>query len=79
MIGFVAGGIYAAVFAVMGAAMLAQNGNGGGGALFVALGSLCIMPVVYGGLSFVFGALYAFIFNISTRFTGGLEIEVEES
>ena len=35
-------------------------------------------PIVYGILGFIFGALYAFIYNVSAGVVGGIEIELED-
>jgi len=36
-----------------------------------------LMPVVYGVTGFIFGALFAFLYNLAAKWMGGIEIEVE--
>lgn len=40
-------------------------------------GAIIIFPIIYGIMGFIGGIISAFIFNLVTRFTGGLEVEVE--
>ena len=44
-----------------------------GGAIFVAV----LLPIFYGVIGFIFGALMAFIYNAISYAIGGLEIELE--
>ena len=78
VIGLLVGLMYALVFLVVGASRM---GSGGEGAGFLAGGAfvVCVAPIVYGGISFVMGALYAFVFNVVTDMMGGLELTVEET
>lgn len=36
------------------------------------------IPIIYGLLGFIFGALFAWVYNIIAKKTGGLEIELSE-
>jgi hypothetical protein len=36
-------------------------------------------PVIYGLLGFIFGALFAWVYNIVAKKTGGIEIELSET
>lgn len=47
-----------------------------GGGFFMGFGLM--MPIVYGIMGLVFGAIGAFVYNVVAGFTGGLEVEVEE-
>lgn len=40
---------------------------------------IVIVPVFYGVLMFVFGALYALIYNVAAGFVGGVEMEFEQA
>jgi len=40
-------------------------------------GSLVVLPVVYGVLGFILGALTAWLYNLVASWTGGLELELE--
>jgi hypothetical protein len=48
-----------------------------GGIAFVALGLFA--PFFYGGIGFVFGALGAWVYNLTAKWLGGIQIELEES
>lgn len=77
-LGLILGIIYGLIFMVAGAAMMSQSDGPGAG--FGILGGLAVMvfvPVFYGVLMFIFGALYAVIYNISAGFVGGIEMEFE--
>ena len=78
VIGLLVGMIYAAVFMVMGASMMGGGAEEGAGLLAVGAGAVCVVPILYGVLSFVMGAVYAFVFNLAVGVIGGLELEVEE-
>lgn len=45
----------------------------GGGLL-----ALIFIPVIYGGLAFVFGVLYAVVYNFSYKWHGGVELEYDD-
>jgi hypothetical protein len=36
-----------------------------------------LMPLVYGGMGFVFGALGALLYNVLARWVGGFEVELD--
>jgi hypothetical protein len=64
-----------------GAAALSEEGSPGGafvGMLFGA-GSIVILPIVYGILGAVTMLIAAWLFNVSAKIAGGLEIEVQQS
>lgn len=42
-------------------------------------GAVVFLPVIYGVMGFVFGALAGWIYNITAGLIGGLEIELEEA
>ena len=82
-LGLIIGVIYGLIMMTVGAAMLTQNSSGAGpGAGVGIIGGLIMMiviPIFYGVLSFIFGALYAVIYNIAAGFVGGLEMEFENT
>ena len=45
------------------------------GSPFVGVASVVILPFLYGILGFITGICTGFIFNLATKFVGGLEIE----
>src|ERR1041384_8060116 len=82
VIGLVIGVIYGLVIMAVGSAFLAQaGGDRGGPAAFggVLIGLLVMIgvPLFYGALGFVMGAVYALIFNAASSFLGGPELQVE--
>jgi ABC-type phosphate transport system permease subunit len=49
-----------------------------GGAIFGMLfgaGAIVVLPIFYGVLSFIMGAIYAALYNLASKWVGGLEIE----
>lgn len=53
---------------------------GGPGAAFLPLfgiGMAIFLPILYGVLGFVFGALGAFLYNLFSGWAGGIEVELE--
>jgi hypothetical protein len=54
---------------------------GAGAAAFgflFGIGAIVIMPVAYGVMGFVGGALGAFIYNLVSGFVGGMELELRD-
>lgn len=76
MIGLVFGGLVS-LFSVLGSAIgMAQGQQGAGfGALF-GIGAVILMPLLYGCLGFVGGILGAFLYNVTARFSGGIELDL---
>ena len=71
---------FMAMAAVGGMAGAANHGHALFGAAFGIVGGvamLVMIPVFYGVAGFVGGVLQAFIFNIATRYVGGLKVETE--
>jgi len=64
-----------------GAAMMSAGGRGGllggGGGIIAGLLFMIGIPIFYGAIGFVFGAIGALIYNIFAGIVGGIEIEVE--
>lgn len=84
LLGLVIGAIYALfalLFAVIGIAGAQQSSDAfAGGALGVVfgIGSIIFFPIIYGIFGFLGGLLTGFVYNLVTRFVGGLEIDVEQ-
>lgn len=73
LIGLIVGLIFSLV-ALVGAAI----GGSGSSALF-GIGAVIILPIFYGGLGFVGGALTAWLYNLIASRIGGLEVEFEDN
>jgi hypothetical protein len=43
--------------------------------MFFGVGAIIILPIFYGVVSFVGGALYAALYNLAAKWVGGIEIE----
>jgi len=77
LMGLVEGAILSAVFLVMPMASPAQHQMPPWmGALFGGL-SVVFFPILFGVMGAIFGALGAVIYNVSARYVGGIEVEVE--
>lgn len=77
-LGLIIGVIYGLIIMTVGAALM--SGHGGMGAGFGIVGGLFAMiliPAFYGVIAFVFGALYAFVYNIAAGFVGGIELDLQ--
>lgn len=80
--GLIIGVIYGLIFMVFGAALMSggrDTASLGGGGIAVGLVIMIVMPIFYGVLGFVFGALGGVIYNVAAGFMGGLEIELEST
>lgn len=49
----------------------------GGGGLIAGVMIMILLPIFYGVIGFVFGAISALVYNLFSGMIGGLEIEVE--
>ena len=59
---------------------VASRQAGGPGAAFGAMfgfGVAVMMPVIYAIMGFIMGALGAFIYNLISKWIGGIEVELE--
>lgn len=76
-------GLLYGTLALFPAAMLAFAGVAhahDGHPLLLALGSMAmfVLPVLYGFMGMLAGALVAALYNLSARFMGGIVVEVDE-
>ncbi len=64
-----------------GAAIMSAGGRGGlaagGGSIVIGLLFMIGIPILYGAIGFVFGAIGALMYNLFAGMIGGIEIEVE--
>lgn len=77
-LGLLIGGFFS-LFSIIGAAagMAGGDQSAAFGLLFGA-GAIVILPLFYGAIGFVMTALMVALFNVATRFVGGVEIEVTQ-
>lgn len=62
------------IFAIVGAALApAQQKLGMAGMIVIAI----LMPVIYGLIGFVAGAIWAFVYNLVAQAIGGLELQLD--
>jgi hypothetical protein len=79
--GLIFGVIYGLIFMVVGGAMMAGGGRGstGAGASSLVIGVIMMVaiPVMYGVLGFIMGAIGGVVYNVAAGFVGGIELELE--
>ena len=79
--GLIIGIIYGLIFMIFGAAMMAGSGRGsagaGAGGIVIGLFAMIGIPIFYGILGFIFGAIGALVYNVASGFVGGIELELE--
>ena len=79
--GVIIGVIYGLIFMVVGGAMMAGGGRDSGAAgassLVIGLIMMVAIPIFYGVLGFLAGALGGVIYNVAARSVGGIELELE--
>ena len=76
--------LYGVIFAVMGliagifmglfGALLAAFGSAAGG---LGLAAIIVLPIIYGIMGFVSGAIGAFLYNLFAGWVGGIEVDLE--
>ena len=83
VIGLLIGVIYGLIFMIFGAAIssLAPQGDsqamGGLGAIVIGLVIMIAVPIFYGILGFIGGAIGALVYNLAAGVVGGLKFELE--
>lgn len=80
LLGLIAGGIFAIVALVgAGVAGLEEVGVAGGFfSAFLGVGAIVFLPIVYGIMGVIVGALTAVLYNLVATMSGGLAIEIEQ-
>ncbi|KPJ59238.1 MAG: hypothetical protein AMJ46_12115 [Latescibacteria bacterium DG_63] len=76
--GLLAGALFS-IFSIFGA-VLGAGGNDFPGpliGLFFGIGAIFILPIMYGIMGFVGGAITAIVYNAVAGFAGGLELDLE--
>jgi hypothetical protein len=74
VMGLLLGGLFSLIAIVAGSLAAGDDGGAFGGMLFGA-GAVIILPIFYGCVSFIAGAVGAFVYNLAAGWVGGLEIE----
>jgi hypothetical protein len=77
-LGLIAGAVFSLIAVFLGA-LGAQNQNVNGpllGVLF-GVGAVIALPIFYGAVGFVAGALSAALYNWISSFVGGIQLEME--
>ncbi len=79
LIGVVMGLIMGIIYALVGTLMIAFASTKGSGIL-AGLGftAIIIMPIIYGLIGFVGGAVGAWLYNLFAGLVGGIEIELKK-
>jgi hypothetical protein len=83
VMGLIIGVIYGLLFRVLGATMssLAPRSDGqaigGVGSVVIGLIIMVAVPIFYGGMGFVGGAIGGLIYNAAAGFVGGIKIDLE--
>jgi len=80
--GLIIGVIYGLIFMIFGAAMtsLAPKDEGAAGGISTIVIGIILMiavPIFYGLIGFIGGAIGALIYNIAAGFVGGIKIDLE--
>jgi hypothetical protein len=81
--GLIIGVIYGLILMTFGAMMSSLGsstrgtGEAAGGAFIIGLMAMIFMPIVYGIIGFIAGAIGAFVYNSAAKFVGGMELEME--
>lgn len=57
--------------------LLGEATSGAAGFLF-GIGAVVFLPIFYGAMGFVFGAITAILYNLISSFAGGLKFEMDE-
>lgn len=72
-------GVFIIGYSLLGASLVGGDAKlaVGGGGVVVGIVTMIAVPIIYGIIGFIFGALGAVIYNIFAGFIGGVEIEVE--
>lgn len=82
VIGLIIGIIYGAIiilYSLLGASLVGGDARFavGGGGIVIGIVVMIAVPIFYGIVSFIAGAIVAFVYNIFAGMIGGIEMEVE--
>jgi hypothetical protein len=71
-------GLFAALIVMLFGAMIGSMGNHAGAfGMIGGIAALIILPIMYGVIGFIAGAIGAALYNLVAGIVGGIEIDVE--
>lgn len=70
-------GAFMTLFSIMGSLVAQSFGASGAVGMLFGLGSIILLPIFYGVMGFIIGALAAFFYNLIAGWIGGLEVKVD--
>ncbi len=73
-------GAVLSLFGILGSALGGEfSPEGLGFGLVFGIGAIIFLPLMYGVLGFIVGAIMAFLYNVVAGYIGGIEVEFAES
>jgi len=72
----VVGGLLAAILFAIPSLIFGSLMDAGGFGVGMGVGAIIFLPIMYGIAGFIGGAIYAFVYNIVSKWVGGIEIEL---
>lgn len=82
-VGLVVGIPLGLLMIIFGAAMMSSSGRdaatGGGVGIGIGIFYMIGLPIIYGVIGFIFGAIGALIYNVASGVIGGVEMELENA
>ncbi len=79
ILGFVIGAFWSLMIMALGSLASSSSSDGAIGAgvlgMLMGAGAIIVMPIIYGIFGFIGGLIYAALYNLVAKWTGGLEIE----
>ena len=70
-------GVFIAIFSLAGAGLAGDDGPGGLMAPMLGVGAVLALPIFYGVMGFVAGAVGALFYNAFAGIVGGVEVQTE--
>ena len=75
MLGLLIGGLFSLMSLV---GFAAGGANAGPAALLFGIGAIIILPIFYGVIGFIGGAVMAVLYNVVASIAGGFEFELQQ-
>lgn len=81
-VGTVLGSLYALMGLIFGAivsliSFLSSSDAQGATSIVMGVGAIVFLPIIYGVMGFVFGVVSAAVYNLCAKWTGGMQVEIE--